>query len=175
MTRTDVTFTAGNGTCSAWLYTPWLYTPGPRTTGPPAGHDPDLRPAWLDGLDDRTRLRARDAGPRTRMQVPRDVAARFALQILRYFPGRQARNVRCPILFSICEPDTVAPAKPTQRYAVRAPRGEIRLYDTGHFDIYLGDAFEQNIADQLDFLTRHASPSAADRQRLESPSCLVTT
>ena len=89
------------------------------------------------------------------MQVPRDVAARFALQIIRYFPGRQASNVRCPILFSICEPDTVAPAKPTQRYAVRAPRGEILLYGAGHFDIYLGDAFERNIADQLDFLTRH--------------------
>lgn len=84
-----------------------------------------------------------------------DVAARFAFQLVRHFPGRKARNVSCPILFSICERDTVAPAGPTQRYAAQAPKGEIRLYDAGHFDIYVGRDFEVNIADQLDFLTRN--------------------
>ncbi|WP_018177347.1 alpha/beta hydrolase [Jongsikchunia kroppenstedtii] len=89
------------------------------------------------------------------LQVPKDVAARFGLGIIRHFPGRQARNVSCPIFFAICENDTVAPAKPTQKYAAQAPRGEIKLYDAGHFDIYVGADFERNIADQLDFLSRH--------------------
>jgi pimeloyl-ACP methyl ester carboxylesterase len=83
------------------------------------------------------------------------VAARFALNILRYRPGRQAAKVSCPILFCICETDSVAPAGPTLRYARKAPRGEVRLYREGHFDIYVGEAFERVVADQLDFLQRH--------------------
>lgn len=34
-------------------------------------------------------------------------------------------------------------------------RGEIKLYDTGHFDIYVGEHFERNVSDQIDFLTHH--------------------
>ncbi|MFC8181722.1 alpha/beta hydrolase [Rhodococcus sp. NPDC057297] len=86
--------------------------------------------------------------------VPR-VAARFALDIVRHRPGLVTDRVRCPILFSICEQDSVAPALPTQRYATRAPRAEVTLHDTGHFDIYTGADFDRNVADQLDFLQRH--------------------
>ncbi|WP_082934858.1 alpha/beta hydrolase [Mycolicibacterium mucogenicum] len=88
-------------------------------------------------------------------EIERDVAARFALQIARHFPGRRARNVTCPIFFAICEQDAVAPPGPTRKYAAQAPRGEIKLYDTGHFDIYVGEEFERNVTDQLDFLSRH--------------------
>ncbi|MFF2083988.1 alpha/beta hydrolase [Nocardia sp. NPDC058176] len=87
--------------------------------------------------------------------VSDQVAARFALQIVRHFPGRSAENVSCPILFVVCDNDSVAPAGPTLKYAVRAPRGEIRRYAAGHFDIYVGDAFERNVADQLAFLAHH--------------------
>lgn len=87
--------------------------------------------------------------------VPSDVAARVALDIVRHFPGRRARQIRCPILFAVCERDTVTPAKATRKHAAKAPRGEITLYDAGHFDIYVGEDFERNVADQIDFLTRH--------------------
>lgn len=89
-----------------------------------------------------------------------EIAARFAFGIMRHFPGRQARKVTSPILFAICEKDTVAPAGPTKRYAAQAPRGESVVYDEGHFDIYVGDAFERNVADQLDFLRRHVPVGA---------------
>lgn len=89
------------------------------------------------------------------IDVPKDVAARFALQIVRHFPGRFAKDVQCPILFAICEADSVAPAGPTQKYAAQAPRGEVKLYDAGHFDIYVGEAFEINVADQIAFLEAH--------------------
>lgn len=92
--------------------------------------------------------------------VPGDVAARFGVDIIRHFPGRQARNVDCPIFFAICEKDTVAPPKPTKEYAAKAPKGEVRLYDAGHFDIYVGDAFERNVTDQIDFLRRHVPVDA---------------
>lgn len=89
-----------------------------------------------------------------------EVAARFALDIVRHYPGRQSRNVSCPILFAICETDTVAPAKQTKRYAAQAPRGEVVSYAAGHFDIYVGDAFERNVIDQLEFLSRHVPVNA---------------
>ncbi|MFI8565336.1 alpha/beta hydrolase [Rhodococcus sp. NPDC078407] len=86
------------------------------------------------------------------------VAARVALQIVRHRPGRRAQDVRCPILFVVCETDSVAPAKATLRYAGKAPLGEIKTYGAGHFEIYLGEAFETVVADQIAFLTRTVPP-----------------
>ena len=91
------------------------------------------------------------------LQVPNEVAARFALDIVRYFPGRYAREVACPIFFAVCERDTVAPPGPTKKYAVTAPHSEIKLYDAGHFDIYVGVAFERNVSDQLAFLAANVA------------------
>ena len=82
------------------------------------------------------------------------VAARVALQIVRHRPGRRAQDVRCPILFVVCETDSVAPAKATLRYARTAPLGEVKTYAAGHFEIYLREAFERVVADQIEFLTR---------------------
>jgi uncharacterized protein len=39
-----------------------------------------------------------------------------------------------------------------------APHAEIRTYPGGHFDIYVGDTFEQAVTDQVEFLTRHLTP-----------------
>lgn len=85
---------------------------------------------------------------------PNFVAARFGLQIIRYFPGRQAAKVQCPVLVCVCDTDTVAPAGATLRHVQRAPKGEITRYPDGHFDIYVGQAFERVVADQIDFLKR---------------------
>jgi pimeloyl-ACP methyl ester carboxylesterase len=90
--------------------------------------------------------------------VPNEVAARLALRILTYRPGRLSAKVACPILFCVCEADSVAPAVPTLRYAAKAPRGEVRMYPEGHFDIYVGDAFERAVTDQIAFLDRHLKP-----------------
>lgn len=84
-----------------------------------------------------------------------EVAARVAPTITTYRPGKAARRVVPPILFCITNQDTVTPAAETQAYAKTAPRGEIKEYDAGHFDIYLGDAFEAVVADQVEFLSRH--------------------
>jgi hypothetical protein len=84
-----------------------------------------------------------------------DVPARVALEIPLDAPGRQARRISCPTLFCVCEADTVAPAKATLRHAAKAPRGEIRRYPAGHFDIYVGEHFERVISDQLAFLQTH--------------------
>ena len=93
--------------------------------------------------------------------VPNEVAARFALKVIAYRPGRQAAKIGCPILFCVCEADSVAPSVPTLRYAAMAPRGEVRMYPEGHFEIYVGDAFERVVADQLAFLDRHLKNARA--------------
>lgn len=87
------------------------------------------------------------------------IAARFGLDIVRYFPGRRARDIVCPVLFCVCDTDTVAPAKATLRHARKAPKGEIKRYRDGHFDIYVGEAFERVVADQIKFLLRLVPPA----------------
>jgi dienelactone hydrolase len=103
---------------------------------------PDAYPGYLKLVPDGAVLR-------------NEAAARIAVKLLPYRPGRLAAKVRCPILFCICETDTVAPSGPTRKYAAAAPKGEIKLYPEGHFEIYVGDAFERVLADQLEFLSRH--------------------
>ncbi|WP_295623966.1 alpha/beta hydrolase [uncultured Corynebacterium sp.] len=90
-----------------------------------------------------------------------DITARFGLDIVRYFPGRSARKISCPAHVAVCEDDSVAPPRPTLRHVRKAPKGEVHMLPGGHFDIYVGDDFERNIAQQLDFLARHV-PAAGD-------------
>lgn len=89
------------------------------------------------------------------------VAARIALRIVGYRPGRCASKVACPILFCVCEKDAITPAGPTIRFAAKAPRGEVRRYPIGHFELYVGDAWERAVADQTEFLVRHLSDDEA--------------
>jgi dienelactone hydrolase len=103
---------------------------------------PDAYPGFLRLVADGTPLR-------------NEVAARIGVKILPYRPGRLAAKVACPILFCVCETDSVAPSGPTRRYAAMAPRGQIKLYPEGHFEIYVDDAFERVVADQLDFLDKN--------------------
>ena len=84
-----------------------------------------------------------------------EIAARFIPTATVYRPGRAARKVSMPILFCICDHDSVAPPAQTLAYARTAPKGEIKTYNVGHFDIYRGEPFEAVVADQLEFLTRH--------------------
>jgi fermentation-respiration switch protein FrsA (DUF1100 family) len=83
------------------------------------------------------------------------IAGRLVFHIMQERPGRKAKKIVPPILFCICDPDSVAPAGPTHTYAAQAPRGEVKVYRDGHFGIYVGEGFEQVVADQLEFLNRH--------------------
>ena len=88
-------------------------------------------------------------------ELPDEVPARVALDIPLYRPGRRAKDIGCPVLFTVCEADSVAPPGTTLKHAQRAPKGEIKRYDVRHFDIYLGEAFEQAVHDQIKFLETH--------------------
>lgn len=102
------------------------------------------------------------------------VSARFINRVGRYRPGRSARRVDAPILFCVCDKDAVARPAAALRYAATAPRGEVKRYPVGHFDIYRGEPFEHAVRDQTEFLVRHlevanaAAPSPFPTQRKAS-------
>lgn len=82
-------------------------------------------------------------------------SARVVPQIAFREPGRAAKKVAAPILFCVCERDTITPPGRTLAYARKAPRGEIKTYPASHFDIYVGEQFEAAVADQIEFFGHH--------------------
>ena len=92
---------------------------------------PDALPG-LSGARPRSR---RPSSTRSRHGSPRPSR--------RYRPGRGGAEGRPRRSSSASATPTLSrPAAQTLRYARTAPRGEIKQYDAGHFDFYLGDAFE---------------------------------
>ncbi len=85
-------------------------------------------------------------------------AARLALRLAFYRPGRKASRLHMPVLVCVCEKDATTPVAPAVRAAQRAPRGEIRHYPYGHFDIYHDPQVK---ADQVAFLQRTVQGVAA--------------
>ena len=73
-------------------------------------------------------------------------------------PGRAAARISRPLLACICERDTLAPAARSSELVSKAPLAEIKRYPYGHFDIYVGNPFEQVVEDQVGFLQRHLLP-----------------
>jgi uncharacterized protein len=101
-----------------------------------------------DGLDGEWALNA-ESYPDWR----REVAARSALRIGLYQPGRAAPRVRCPLLVVVSDQDRSALAEPAVRAARRAPRGELVRLPGGHYAPFLG-AHERVVQAELSFLRR---------------------
>jgi fermentation-respiration switch protein FrsA (DUF1100 family) len=81
------------------------------------------------------------------------VAARSALAVSGYRPGRYAARVRCPLLVLISEQDQSAPPDGGVRAAADAPRGELVRIPGGHYAPFL-DGHEPAVAAELSFLRR---------------------
>lgn len=125
-----------------------------------AGRPPVLLPVFgpahavtiLGEPDDRAALDALvAAGPDWRNEL----AARSVLSLLLYRPGRRSRRLKMPLLVCIAESDVLTSVRLAARAAATAPRGELRRYASGHFDAYVGQAFEAMVADQIAFLGHH--------------------
>lgn len=82
------------------------------------------------------------------------VSASVVLEILSWRPGRKADRIGCPLLVQIGERDIDTPPAPAIRAASRAPRGELKRYECGHFDVYTPPRFDHIVADQVEFLKR---------------------
>jgi dienelactone hydrolase len=83
------------------------------------------------------------------------VAARIALRLATYRPGRRAPFISCPLLGCVCDKDSLIPPDRTVQLLSKAPLAEIKRYPIGHFGIYVGEWWERAVADQTEFLSRH--------------------
>jgi pimeloyl-ACP methyl ester carboxylesterase len=103
-----------------------------------------------DALDGARALNPDNRYPDWQQQV----AARSALRLGFYRPGREASRVRCPLLVLVCDQDQSALAGPAVRAANRAPRGELVRMPGGHYEPFLA-GHEQAAEAELSFLRRH--------------------
>jgi uncharacterized protein len=83
-----------------------------------------------------------------------EVAARSALRIGFYRPGRAASRVECPLLVLAYDQDDVAPADASVRAGKRAPYGTVVRLSGGHYEPFL-DGHTQAADLQLSFLREH--------------------
>lgn len=82
------------------------------------------------------------------------VAARSALRLGLYRPGRYAAQVRCPLLVVVCDDDQSALAEPAVRAASHAPHGELLRIPGGHYEPFLA-GHDEVVDAELSFLRRH--------------------
>lgn len=84
-----------------------------------------------------------------------EVAPRALLDMaLWYRPGRAARKLAMPVLFSMAEHDLI-PADRTRPVVLATPRGELRAYPCNHFEVYSAAVRPTVVADQVSFLKTH--------------------
>jgi dienelactone hydrolase len=83
--------------------------------------------------------------------------ARVGLKLTGYRPYRKLPDTGCPVLVCIAERDQTTPPGPAAKAAERAPNATLLRYPRGHFEVYVGDAFERAVADQTAFLERELS------------------
>ena len=84
-----------------------------------------------------------------------EVAPRVMLRLPLYRPYSKLAKVRCPVLTCVATHDQTTPHEPAVKAAERSANTELRSYEQGHFEVYLGDTFERAVADQTEFLVRN--------------------
>jgi hypothetical protein len=78
---------------------------------------------------------------------------RVFLRVARYRPFLRGPDLPCPWLVCVADRDDLTPPQIARDLGERAG-ADVRGYDLGHFDIYVGAGFEQVVADQVAFLGR---------------------
>lgn len=86
------------------------------------------------------------------------VAARVGMSVLFDSPWRRTKGIKVPVLYAVCDNDSVAPVGPTLKAAERTKHGIVKRYPIGHFDIYFDDWFEKAVYDQTEFLVSVLRP-----------------
>jgi acetyl esterase/lipase len=97
---------------------------------------------------------------------------RLLLKAPRYREGT-AERLRMPLLVCIADGDVNASPRFAAYVASRAPRGQVKHYPAGHFDVYREmnpTVFEKVIADQIAFLRMHLLTNASAHKEPESAS-----
>jgi uncharacterized protein len=92
------------------------------------------------------------------------IAARSVLPAALYSAAKYAPQVRCPLLYVVCDDDQSALAAPALAAAERTPNAELLRVPGGHYAPFL-DAHEQVVEAELAFLNRHLAPIRSQQAR----------
>ncbi|WP_328331238.1 lysophospholipase [Kribbella sp. NBC_00382] len=92
------------------------------------------------------------------------VAARSALRITMYRPGRAASRVKVPLLVVVADQDQTALAQPSVDAATQAPGAELLRVPGGHYAPFL-EEHEVVVEAEITFLTKHLVAQSADPSR----------
>jgi len=90
------------------------------------------------------------------------VPARINLQFPFYNPIFNAHKVQCPALILAGSGDSLIPSTMVKAMAERMPMGEYCEINANHFEPYVDEIFEENIAIQLAFLQQHVRPQGME-------------
>lgn len=129
----------------------WLGRPPHRVKS--IGHPGEVAMMTSPGAYDLVLRMAGDK--RDELLAENDVAARIALRVPLYSPGRHVSEITAPMLVQLATGDDVTPYVKARKIVSRIPKGEVKSYDCTHFEPYLDPHFERIITDQIDFLDRH--------------------
>jgi pimeloyl-ACP methyl ester carboxylesterase len=88
------------------------------------------------------------------MPFDQRVAARFALRVGLYSPGRALRRLKVPTLVQVGTNDRTTPPGPAVKAASGNPRVTLSTFEAGHFEPYTGELFETFLAEQIAFLDK---------------------
>ena len=84
-----------------------------------------------------------------------EACARIIIRMDKYQPIKYAHKIRCPVLLQGCELDIGVPPSIIEKAQQRlGERAEVISYPIDHFDIYVGDNFEQAVRDQVAFFKK---------------------
>jgi len=83
-----------------------------------------------------------------------EVAARSAIRVAYYRPGRVAKKIKVPLLVLAYDDDGVTPPGPAVKAGQQAPRGEVVRLPGGHYEAFMG-GYERALDVLLSFLRRH--------------------
>ena len=86
------------------------------------------------------------------------ISLSWMLTLPLFRPNVLAARLLCPVLFCIAEQDAVVPPSAVEDAARRAgDKAQVRRYPRGHFDIYVGEGFEDSVRDQTAFFLEQLS------------------
>ncbi len=89
--------------------------------------------------------------------------ARVFASLDRVIPLDHIEEVRCPVYLVAGAQDDMVPADFVRAAYERLPNPakQLSVHDCGHFDLYVGDAFADNVGMQVEFLARALAARAA--------------
>ena len=81
--------------------------------------------------------------------------ARISLTLPLYRPTMYAARIDCPVLVIGADKDTLVPQSSVRRAVAKMKDAEMVSRQVGHFDVYVGEEFEQVVELQAEFLARN--------------------